>query len=139
MAIGRINWSFGHADSTGDAWITEGNYRETFGLRLPRADAVIILERSRWLRLWRVLRRGILARSTRPDPPAGCPEHVNWGLLKFIWRFDKATWPRIDAARIQHGQNVPVIRLRTKREIASFFASRPEPARQHSAAKVMNR
>src|SRR5579863_2517457 len=28
----------------GDAWISEGNYRETFDLRLPRADTVIILE-----------------------------------------------------------------------------------------------
>ena len=42
---------------SGDAWISEGNYRETFDLRLPRADIVIILEPPRWLRLARVLRR----------------------------------------------------------------------------------
>src|SRR5437899_8742589 len=39
------------AAGAGDAWISEGNYRETFDLRLPRADTVIILELPRWSRL----------------------------------------------------------------------------------------
>jgi adenylate kinase family enzyme len=113
----------------GDAWISEGNYRETFPLRLPRADAVIVLECPRLLRLWRVLRRLILERGKRPDLPEGCPEHLDWELLKFIWRFDKVTWPRIEAARIEHGADVPVIRLRLQREIEAFLATLPKPPR----------
>jgi adenylate kinase family enzyme len=109
----------------GETWITEGNYRETFALRLPRADAVIILESSRWLRVWRVLRRTILERHTRPDLPEGCPERFDWDLLKFIWRFDRVTWPRIEVARLTHGPEVPVIRLRNGRDIAAFLATLP--------------
>jgi adenylate kinase family enzyme len=57
----------------GDARISEGNYRETFDLRLARADIVIILYAPRWLCLMRVMRRVII--STRsPDLPEGCLE-----------------------------------------------------------------
>jgi adenylate kinase family enzyme len=38
----------------GDAWISEGNFASwTFDIRLQRAEAVIMLERPRWLCLWR--------------------------------------------------------------------------------------
>jgi adenylate kinase family enzyme len=112
-----------HAHS-GDCWISDGSYAAaTFDLRLPRADALIILERPRWLCLARVLWRS-LSRGKRADLPQGCPEHVSWDFLKFVWRFDKVTLPRIEAARVAHGRDVPVIRLRTNREIDGFLASR---------------
>jgi adenylate kinase family enzyme len=114
----------------GDAWVSEGNYRETFDLRLPRAAAVIILKRSRWLCLWRVLRRSIFERGKRRDLPMGCPEHTDWGLLKFIWRFERTTWPGIEAARVEHGSDVPTFRLHSEREISAFLATLPqEPPR----------
>jgi adenylate kinase family enzyme len=106
----------------GDAWISEGNYRETFDIRLPRADIVIILEAPRWLRLMRVMRRVII--STRgPDLPEGCPEHWDWKHLTVIWCFDRVTWPQIEAARLAYGHYVPVIRLRSRREVTKFLAS----------------
>jgi adenylate kinase family enzyme len=105
----------------GDVWVSEGNYRETFPLRLPRADAVIVLDRSRWLCLWRVLWRTYVRRGRRPDLPDGCPEQVDWDLVKLIWRFDRRVWPRIDAARLEYGANVPVIRLRSERQIKAFL------------------
>jgi adenylate kinase family enzyme len=111
-----------------DAWVSEGNYRETFPIRLPRADTVIILQCPRWLRLWRVLRRSIFERGKRADLPVGCPEHVDWALLKFIWRFDRTTWPRIDAARVEHGATVPTCWLRSRREINDFLAALPDRA-----------
>jgi adenylate kinase family enzyme len=123
----------------GDAWISEGNFRETLNLRLPRADAVIILERPRWLCLVRVLWRAF-SRRRGPDLPRGCPEQFDWNLLKFIWRFDKVTWPRIEAARIAYGRDVPVIRLRRDRDIAAFLAAQHETHRaaKFVPSKVMN-
>jgi adenylate kinase family enzyme len=106
----------------GDAWITDGNYSATFDLRLPRADAVIILERARWRPLCRVLRRRIIERRTRPDLPEGCPERFDWELLRYIWRFDRDVWPRIEAALVAGGLDLPVVRLRAEREIAAFIA-----------------
>ncbi|HTT80757.1 MAG TPA: hypothetical protein VMF86_13840 [Stellaceae bacterium] len=113
----------------GEGWVSEGNYRETFPLRLPRADAVIIMECSRWLCLWRVLRRTYFRRGRRPDLPPGCPEKVDWGFLKFILRFQKRTWPRIEADRRLHGEDVPVTRLRSKHQIDAFLAGLPQPPR----------
>jgi adenylate kinase family enzyme len=106
----------------GDAWVSEGNYRETFDLRLPRADVVIILERPRWLLLTRVLWR-LVSPGGRPDLPDGCEEHLDWQLLRFIWWFRTVTWPRIEAARRLHGPDVPVIRLRNNREVAALLTS----------------
>jgi hypothetical protein len=40
-----------------------------------------------------------------------------------IWRFDRVTWPQIEAARLSYGPNVPVIRLRSRREVTTFLAS----------------
>jgi hypothetical protein len=71
------------------------------------------------------LRRSIFERGKRIDLPAGCPERIDWPLLKFIWRFDRVTWPRIDAARIEHGAAVPTYWLRSRREISDFFAVLP--------------
>jgi adenylate kinase family enzyme len=80
---------------SGNAWISDGSYAAaTFDLRLPRADALIVIERPRWLCLVRVLWRS-LSRRERADRPEGCPEQISWDFLKFVWRFDKITLPRI--------------------------------------------
>jgi adenylate kinase family enzyme len=52
---------------------------------------VIVLDTPRWFCLWRVVRRSIFERGKRPDLAEGCPEHVNYDLLKFIWRFKRRT------------------------------------------------
>lgn len=109
----------------GDAWVSEGNYRETFPLRLPRADAVVVLDRSRWLCLWRVLWRTYVRPGRRPDLPPGCPEQVDWRLIKLIWSFDRRVWPRIDAARLADGPDIPLIRLHNALEVAAFLKSLP--------------
>jgi adenylate kinase family enzyme len=125
---------------SGNAWISDGGFAAaTFDLRLPRADVLIVLERPRWLCLVRVLWRS-LSRRERTDRPEGCQEQLSWDFLNFIWRFDKDTWPRIEAARIAHGRNVPVIRLRSNREIVGFLASQSAGGCQlaeHSVAEVV--
>jgi hypothetical protein len=81
----------------------------------------------------RVLRRSIFERGNRADLPVGCPEHVDWALFKSIWRFDRPTWPRIDAARIEQGTTVPTYSLRSRCEINDFLAALPERAFQRPA------
>ncbi len=110
----------------GEAWISDGNYvLTTFDLILPRADAIIIIERPRWLRLVRVLWR-TLSRRPRPDLPEGCREQLDWDLIKVTSRFEKVSRPCIEAARTVYASEVPAIRLRTKREITAFLANQPQ-------------
>ena len=110
----------------GDAWISDGNYvLTTFDLILPRADAIIILERPRWLCLVRVLWR-TLSRRPRSDLPEGCREQLDWDLIKITWKFEKTSRPRIEAAGFVYGPDLPVIRLRSEREITAFLANQPQ-------------
>lgn len=67
-------------------WIMDGTYESTLDLRLPAADAVIVIERSRWLCLWNVVRRSLAHRNkTRPDAPPGQP--LDRDYLRYIWSY----------------------------------------------------
>jgi hypothetical protein len=90
---------------------------------LPRAEAIIALERPRWLCLWRVVWRAVAERRNRPDLPLGCSEQIDRDLVDFIWNYGKVGRPQMEAARLDHGPAVPVVRLKGDREIAAFLAS----------------
>jgi adenylate kinase family enzyme len=109
----------------GCAWIVDGSYAtQTFDLSLPRADAIVFLQRRRWSCLWRVAWRSLFGRDgERPDLPAGCPEQFDWGLFVQVWRYERVTRPRVEAARRAYGPEVPVVRLSSDREVAAFLAA----------------
>jgi len=113
-----------------EAWISEGNFASwTFDIRLPRAEAFVMLERPRWLCLWRVMRRAAIERRNRPDLPLGCPEQIDKDLLDYIRNFGKAGRPEIEAARLQHGPSIPVLRLSRNSEVSRLLASPRFPMR----------
>ena len=60
---------------------------------------------------------------SRTDLPEGCPEVLDWKLLKEAWNYDAIRTPCIEAERLQYGPAVPVVRLRSDREIAAFVAA----------------
>ena len=97
----------------GDRWITDGNFSNTFDIRLPRADLILWVEvprmvsiRRALLRVWKHYGR------TRPDLAPGCPERLDWAFLRYIWNFDRDTRPRIMAAIEAHGAGVRVATVR---------------------------
>jgi len=113
----------------GEAWISEGNFASwTFDIRLPRAEALIALDRPRWLCLWRVFRRAAMERDNRPDLPDGCAEQIDHDLLDYIWNFRKIGGPEIEAARLEHGPSVPMLRLSRNRDVSAFLASLQFPS-----------
>ena len=88
----------------------------SFDIRLPRATLIVWMDRPRLSCAWRasarVFRRG--------------EAHRIGGLAKvmrFIWGFDRINRPLIEAQRIAHGPEVPVVRLTNSREIAAFLKS----------------
>ena len=101
----------------GEDWISDGNFAlATFDIRLARATSVIWLERSRlccaWRAITRVFRRGEAHRVAKL-----------FVVLRFIWNFDRVNRPRIEAARLANAPNVPVVRLKSRRDIAAFLSS----------------
>jgi adenylate kinase family enzyme len=99
----------------GDAWISDGNFAPaTFDIRLPRADLIVWLDRPRLFSAWRAI-----ARVFRPGEAHRLGDLGK--VLRFIWGFDRINRPRIEAARLEHGADVPVVRLRNDREIEAFL------------------
>lgn len=93
-------------------------------LSLPRVDAIVFQQRARRSCLWRIAWRSIFGRGgDRPDLPAGCPEQFDCGLFVQVWRYETVTRPQVEATRRAHGPEVPVVRLRSDREIAAFLAA----------------
>jgi adenylate kinase family enzyme len=115
----------------GDRWVIDGNYTQTLDLRLPRADTILILDRSRLLCLWRVTWRWLthLGR-TRADMGEGCPEKVDWAFVQFIWSYPRRVAPRRDAAIARYGAHAAIYRLTSDAAIRRFIAeaARPGPS-----------
>lgn len=99
----------------GAAWISDGNFAlATFDIRLPRADLVVWLDRPRLHCAWRAI-----GRVFRPGEAHRPGDLVK--VLRFIWGFERINRPRIEAARLRHGAQVPVIHLRGDRDIRAFL------------------
>jgi adenylate kinase family enzyme len=112
----------------GEGWVVDGSFSGlAFDLTLARADTLIVIERPRWLCLWRIVRRSAFDRDvTRPDLPEGCPEQFDWNLMRDAWRYNADRRPRIEAERRKHGAQIPVVCLSSDREIEEFIdASSP--------------
>ena len=99
-----------------DAWVSDGNFAAvSFDLRLPRADLVVWLERSRRVCLWRAA--GRVFRRGEAHQPADLAK-----VFAFIWNFDRVNRPRIEAGLTAHGPTVPIVRLRSDEAAAAFLA-----------------
>ncbi len=109
----------------GDAWVIDGSFSGlAFDITLARADALVVIDRPRWLCQWRILWRSAFDRDkARPDLPEGCPEQFDWKLMREAWRYDTERAPVIEAERMQYGADVPVVRLRRDRDIQGFLDS----------------
>ncbi len=106
----------------GDRWVVDGNYSNTSDLRLPRCDTIVVIDRPRWLCLWRVLWRWAThIGRTRADMGAGCPEKIDWAFIAFIWTYPHKVAPRREAGIAAYGGDARVVRLKSDRDIRRFL------------------
>ncbi|KAA0563523.1 topology modulation protein [Bacillus sp. CH30_1T] len=108
-----------------DQWIIEGNYSNTYDIRVQNADTIIYLELPLIFCLYRVFKRWILnVGKTRPDMGKGCREKLDYKFLKFICT---TYYPRKKKmkARLQAfkgiGSQKNIITLTNKKEIQSYL------------------
>ncbi len=79
-----------------DNWIMDGNYGGTMEIRMARADLIIFLNRSRWLCLYRVLKRRFqYYGKTRPDMMEGYEERLSWAFLVYVYNYNNTRRPKI--------------------------------------------
>ena len=106
----------------GKEWIMDGNFGGTLPQRIKRADAIILLDVSRWICLWRVARRAVKYRGMhRPDMAPGCQERFDLEFIRWIWNYPKKSKPAKLALLEATSPDQRVVVLQSAREIAEFL------------------
>jgi adenylate kinase family enzyme len=107
----------------GARWIMDGNSPSTLPIRLPRTDIVIWRRPPRHMALYGVLKRWWKFRGqTRPEMAPGCPEHIDFEFLRYIWTFERDETPQFERALAEHIPHVPVLTLKSYRESDELLA-----------------
>jgi adenylate kinase family enzyme len=106
------------------AWVMDGNYINTFDIRMPRADTLVWLDHARGICMRRVLMRTITGYGReRSDLAKGCPDRFDPAFLRYVWNFSRTQRPRVASGIEQFGNHLRVIRLGCDRAIEDFFAT----------------
>ncbi len=117
------------------AWVCEWQYAVTRPMLAERADLVVWLDLPRPLVMRQVIRR-TLSRRVRltelwhgnSEPPLWTivrePDHI----IRWAWRTHGTTGQRVAELCMQRPE-LPIVRLRSRREVAAWLATlrRPEP------------
>jgi len=105
-------------------WIIDGNYSSTIDIRLETADTIVFLDFSRYICIWRVLKRILLYRNRiRPDITKGCYERIEMDFLKWVWNFPKRSRSLILEKLAYYRNSKNIIHLRHPREVKPFLNS----------------
>ena len=96
-----------------ESWIIDGDYGGTMEIRFATADLVIFLDISRYICLFRVLKR---RNKNRPDFPDFLEEKLDWVFLKWIWNFPKNNREHILKLHKKYPDK-PFVVIRNQREL----------------------
>ncbi len=110
-----------------EAWIIDGNYRQTLDIRLQAADTVVFLDLPRWLCVMRAIKRRLMyLYRPRPDIAPGCKESLFdahfWRFLGWIWNYNKRARPDVLYRLSQLRPDQQLFWLRSPAEVARFAA-----------------
>lgn len=104
-----------------DKWVIDGNYSNTWDLRMPRADTIVWMDLPRRVCLWRVFRRAVTQYGrVRGDMAPGCPERFDPEFFRYVWNFKASHDERIMEALRRHGRHARIIRLRSDEGVVRF-------------------
>lgn len=109
------------------SWVIDGNYDRTLTKRLAYCDTVIHLDYSRSVCLRGITKRVLTNRGhTRPDMAEGCPEHVDWPFLQWVWTFRRDKRPLLLQALAEAERSgVTVMRFSRRRDCRNWLGSLP--------------
>jgi len=104
-----------------DAWIMDGTYERSLDLRIPHADAIILLEHPPEHCLDRVIERQRSADRSRPDLPDGYVDRLDNNHRLYVWRYPEVTRPAVLESIERHGPETPVLTLAAPEAIDPFL------------------
>jgi adenylate kinase family enzyme len=104
-----------------DTWIIDGNYNSTLVERLTRADTIIFFDFPRHKAFEGVLNRRVKLRNKkRSDMPDDWKERLDWGFLRYIWKFNKVKRPMI-LEKILANKNKEVVIFKTRADAERYL------------------
>lgn len=104
-----------------DEWILDGNYSGSARARIERANLIVLLDLPRRIALTGAIRRRLRWRKTsRPDMAPDCPERFTWEFARWIWSYPSGGRERMLRAVRAADAEDRLVRLRSRREIASW-------------------
>lgn len=105
-----------------EEWIIDGNYGGTMDIRFEKADTILFLDYSRYLCLYRALKRMVQYKSkTRPDMIEGNDERLDFNFLKWIWNYPKKKKPQIMEKLQAIKEEKQVVILSSPKEAEKFL------------------
>ncbi|QND39045.1 AAA family ATPase [Rhizobium leguminosarum bv. viciae] len=105
-----------------ERWIMDGTNPSSLDIRLPRTDFVVWVRMRRLVCIWGAISRWAkwIGR-TRPEMAPGCIEKIDLEFLRFIWTFEEKFAPRLVAGIAAHGPDVPVLQLKSRRQMRELL------------------
>lgn len=100
------------------AWVIEGCSFSTLEMRFARADTVIYFHFSRLLCLWRLCKRMCTFNKKAAD--TGCLQGINFGIIKYIWNFDRTKRSGIEELRKRY-PHVDFRTFRSQRDADAYL------------------
>ena len=110
-----------------EEWIMDGNYWRTLHLRLPRAEAAILLDPPTVQCLWGVLERSALRRwRTRPDLPEGCEESFpDLQFIRYVASYKRRSRPKV-LGSLKDAPHVRFYHFSSRRQVRAWLADLSE-------------
>lgn len=106
---------------SGDEWIIDGNYGSTMDIRIEKADTIICFDLKRIVCIMRYFKRvAVNIGKTRSDMPAGCPEHLDFEFMKYIWNFPKVSG-RKNLTRLQKCSDKHIIIFKKRNDADKYI------------------
>jgi adenylate kinase family enzyme len=105
-------------------WVMDGNYSNTFDIRMPCADTLVWLDHPRGVCMRRVLMRTIVGYGrTRSDLAEDCPDRFDIAFFRYVWNFPEKHRPRIVDGIAQFGRHLRIIQVACDREVENFLTT----------------
>ena len=106
-----------------DKWIVDGNYGASFPMRFKAADTIVFFDIPRRICLYRILKRYFYYQNRkREEMPDNWEEKLDLEFLKYVWRFNKQSKPKI-LNHIKNYKNGNVLIFKKSKEAEDYLSS----------------
>lgn len=112
--------SIQHQKVEQERWVIDGNAVGSLEIRYEKADLVLYFCPSRFLCLYRLLKRRFFKDPSIEDRADSCPERLRLRLIKYMWTFDKRVKPLLEKLQANYPK-VPFSKITSPRALANVL------------------